>query len=178
MVYRFLLLSDEVDNFKREIQISSQSTFLDFHKVILKATGYDPNQIYSFFVCGDDWSMQTEVTMNEMDTTSEEDSYIMEKTCLEDLITDERQKLLYIFDPLSERVFFIELREIITGKDLKEPVCLKSTGDAPQQFLDYNTAAMDINFDLDENFYGDDAYDDDEVNGLSSFDDEQFDDHF
>ena len=45
MVYRFLLLSDEVDNFKREIQISSQATFLDFHKEILKSTGYDMSAV-------------------------------------------------------------------------------------------------------------------------------------
>ena len=178
MVYRFLLLTDEVDNFKREIQISSQSTFLDFHEIILKATGYDPNQLYSFFICGDDWSMQTEVTMNEMDTSSEEDSYLMENTCLEDLITEENQKLVYVFDQLSERVFFIELREIITGKNIKESFCSKSVGNPPKQILDYSAAAMDLNFDLDENFYGDDDFDDDEVEGLSSFDDDMSDERY
>ena len=174
MVYRFLLLSDETDNFKREIQISSQATFRDFHDVILNTTGYDPNQLYSFFICGDDWSKQTEVTLIEMDTSSEVDSYIMEDTSLEDLITDERQKLLYVFDPLSERVFFIELREIITGKVLQDPVCSRSVGTPPQQFLDYGMETLDIISDLDENFYGDDEYDDEELDDLNrgSFDDE------
>ena len=173
MVYRFLLLSDETDKFKREIQISSQATFFDFHEVILKATGFDPNHLYSFFVCGDDWSKQTEVTQIEMDTSSEEDCYIMEKTILEDLITDERQKLLYVFDQMSERVFFIELREIITKKDLKKPVCSKSVGNPPEQFLDYNTASLDIISDIDEDFYGDDDYDDEELEGfdLGDFED-------
>lgn len=174
MVYRFLLLSDEVDNFKREIQISSQATFLDFHEEILKATGYDPNQLYSFFICGDNWSMKTEVTMNEMDTSSEEDNYVMESVCLEDLVTEEQQKLLYVFDQMSERVFFIELLEIITGKELKDPVCTKSIGNPPQQLLDYTAAAMDLNFDLDEKFYGEDDYDDDELDGFDqgTFDDD------
>ena len=170
MVYRFLLLSDEVDKFKREIRISSQATFLDFHKAILKATGYDPNQLYSFFICGDDWSKQTEVTQIEMDTSSEEDCYIMENTKIEDLVIDERQKLLYVFDPMSERVFFIELREIITGKDLKKPACSKSVGNPPQQLLDYNTAALDIISDIDEDFYGDDDYDDEELEGFGTGD--------
>jgi len=180
MIYRFLLLSDEADNFKREIRISSQATFLDFHHVILKSTGYDPNQLYSFFICGDDWSKKTEVTLIEMDTSSEVDSYIMEDTSLEELITDEYQKLLYVFDQLSERVFFIELREIITGKDLKEPVCSRTVGTPPQQFLDYGMAALDIISDLDENFYGDDEYDDEELDDLNkgSFDDDFLDDRF
>ena len=180
MIYRFLLLSDETDSFKREIQISSQATFLDFHHEILKATGYDPNQLYAFFICGDDWSKQTEVTQIEMDTSSEEDSYIMENTYLEDLVTEEHQKLLYVFDQLSERVFFIELREIITGKKLKAPTCSKSVGNPPKQFLDYNVATMDIISDLDENFYGEDDYDDEELDDLNqgSFDDEFPDERF
>ena len=180
MVYRFLLLSDESANFKREIQISSQATFFDFHNEIVKATGYDPNQLYSFYVCGDDWGKQTEVTMIEMDTSSEVDSNLMENTYLEDLIVDERQKLLYVFDQLSERVFFIELREIITGKDLKDPICTKSVGNPPKQLLDFNMAAMDVISDLDENFYGEDEYDDEELGDLNigSFDDDFPDDRF
>lgn len=172
MVYRFLLLSDEADNFKREIQISSQATFLDFHKEILKTTGYDEDQMYSFFICGDDWSKQTEITLIEMDTSSEEDNYIMENTLLEDLLEEEHQKLLYVFDQLHERVFFIELREIITGKDLKEPVCTKSVGIPPKQFVDFDITTSEVSSDFGENFYGDDAYNDEDLEGLdeSSFD--------
>ena len=180
MVYRFLLLSDEVDNFKREIQISSQATFLDFHKEILKSTGYDINQLYSFFICGEDWSKQTEVTIIEMDTSSEVDCYVMENTLLEDLIEEEHQKLLYVFDMLNERVFFIELREIITGKNLKDPLCTKSVGKAPSQTINFDLIASEISSDLDENFYGDDAYNDEELDGLdeSTFDESSQDDRF
>ena len=42
MVYRFTIISDEVDNFRREIQIDSEATFLDLHNAILKSAGY-PN---------------------------------------------------------------------------------------------------------------------------------------
>ena len=37
----------------------------------------------------------------------EEDSYVMKDTRLSDLLEDEKQKLIYVFDPLAERVFFI-----------------------------------------------------------------------
>jgi hypothetical protein len=174
-------LSDETDNFKREIQISSESSFLEFHDQIQKCTGYDPNQLYSFFICGDNWSKQTEITQIEMDTSSEEDSYTMDNTYLEDLVTEERQKLYYVFDQLSERVLYIELLQIITGKELKLPVCTKSVGDPPKQFLDYNLAAMDFTTpDLDEDFYGDDSYDDEELEGFDSdpFDDSPHDERF
>jgi hypothetical protein len=180
MVYKFLLLSDEVDDFKRVIQISSQATFLDFNKEIIKTTGYDEQQMYSFFICGDDWNKQTEITLIEMDTTSEEDNYVMERTLLEDLLEEEQQKLLYVFDPLAERVFFIELLEIITGVDLNEPVCSKATGNPPIQFIDFDAISNDLSPDLGEDFYGDETFDDDELEGLDegSFDDESLDDRF
>jgi len=171
MIYRFLILSDEVDNFKREIQINSDATFLDFHKAILKATGYDENQLYSFFICDDDWSKETEVTQIEMDTSSEEDNFVMESTNLDELIEDERQKLLYVFDSLSERVFFIELREIITGKTLEAPVCTKSIGTPPEQLIDYDLSAGNISADFDNEFYGEDEFDEDELEGFTSVDD-------
>jgi hypothetical protein len=166
MVYKFLLLSDEVDNFKREIQISSQATFLDFHNEILKVTGYDEKQMYSFFICGNNWDKQTEITLIEMDTSSEEDNFIMENTCLEDLLEEEHQKLVYVFDQMTERCFFIELREIITGKSLKNPVCTKSAGDPPKQLVDFNAAVDDPGIELGENFYGDDEYDEEDLEGL------------
>lgn len=40
MIYRFTIISDEADDFVREIQIDPEATFFDFHKAILECTGY------------------------------------------------------------------------------------------------------------------------------------------
>ena len=37
MIYRFTLISDEVDDFVREIQIDPEATFYDFHEAIVKS---------------------------------------------------------------------------------------------------------------------------------------------
>lgn len=55
MIYRFTLISDEVDDFIREIKIDSEATFFDLHEAILKAAGYKDDQMTSFFICDDDW---------------------------------------------------------------------------------------------------------------------------
>lgn len=164
MVYRFLLLSDEVDDFKREIKIDSEATFLDLHNAIIDSVGYAKDQMCSFFICDDDWSKRTEITLVEMDTSSEVDNYIMEDTMLESLIEDEGQRLLYVFDYMTERAFFMELREIIPGKNLSEAVCSKSVGQAPAQTIDFDEIDTKAgNMDIDENFYGDESYDIDEL---------------
>jgi Plasmid pRiA4b ORF-3-like protein. len=136
MIFRFLLLSDEVEDFKREIQIDADNTFLDLHQAIIKSVDYKDGEMTSFFICSDDWEKEQEITLVEMDTSSDEDSYTMGESILNDFLEDERQKLMYVFDYMTERAFFMELREIITGKNLEQAICTKSTGNPPTQFVD------------------------------------------
>ena len=49
MIYRFTLISDEADDFLREIQIDPEATFQEFHEAILKSVGYADDQMTSFF---------------------------------------------------------------------------------------------------------------------------------
>lgn len=170
MIYRFTIISDEVDDFVREIQIDPEATFFDLHEAILKAANYTNNQMTSFFICDDDWEKEKEITLEEMDNNPEMDSWIMKETRLNELIEDEKQKLLYVFDYMTERCFFIELSEIITGKEIKGAKCTKKSGEAPKQTVDFEEmAAGGGSLDLDENFYGDQDFD------MEDFDAEGFD---
>ena len=170
MIYRFTIISDEVDDFVREIQIDPEATFFDLHEAILKAANYTNDQMTSFFICDDDWEKEKEITLEEMDNNPEMDSWIMKETRLNELIEDEKQKLLYVFDYMTERFFFIELSEIITGKEIKGAKCTKKSGEAPKQTVDFEEmAAGGGSLDLDENFYGDQDFD------MEDFDAEGFD---
>ena len=174
MVYRFLILSDEVANFKREIQISSEATFLDLHHAILDATQYTHNEICSFFICDDDWGKRTEITLVDMGASVDADIYLMEETTLEELLTDEQQRLLYIFDYMTERTFFMELSEIITGKTLEKPICSLSIGQPPVQTLSFDEIDKRVeHFDTGDDFYGDSDFNDDELDSFDSGDYEQ-----
>lgn len=166
MIFRFLLLSDEVDDFKREIKIDADATFADLNKAIIASVGYKEGEITSFFICNDNWEKELEITAMEMDTSSDIDSYVMSETVLGDLLEDERQKLLYIFDFMTERGLFMELREIIPGQNQEEAVCTISKGIAPPQFVDFNdfeAKAKSTTYDTGENFYGDEDFSIDEL---------------
>lgn len=170
MIYRFTLISDESDEFIREIQIDPEATFYDFHESLLKSVGYTNDQMTSFFICDDDWEKEKEITLEAMDDNPEIDSWVMKETRLNDLIEDEKQKLLYVFDYMTERCFFIELTEIITGKEIKGAKCTKKEGEAPKQIMDFEEmAAAGGSLDLDENFYGDQDFD------MEDFDTDGFD---
>ena len=169
MIYRFTLISDEVDDFIREIQIDPEATFYDFHEAILKSAGYTNDQMTSFFICDADWEKEMEVTLEEMDDNPEIDSWVMKETQVSELVEDEKQKLLYVFDYMTERCFFIELSEIITGKNMTGAKCTKKAGEAPKQTIDFEEmAAAGGSLDLDESFYGDQDFD------MEDFDKEGF----
>lgn len=178
MIFRFLLLSDEVDDFRREIEIDADSTFFDLHHAITQSVNYKEGEMTSFFICSDDWEKKKEITLVEMDTSSDEDSYVMSDSVLNDFLEEEHQKLMYVFDYMTERAFFIELREIITGKKLSKAICTKSIGDAPAQFVDFesidSTVGTASTSTLDEVLYGDESYDLDELDaeGFDSLDEE------
>lgn len=172
MVFKFILISDEVDNFSREILIDSDATFLDLHQAILDSVGYTKDEMTAFFLCNDDWEKETEITLVEMDTDSDVDSWVMDEAVLSELIPDEKQKLLYVFDMLNERVFFLEMIEMLYNQAMPAPKCVSSVGGPPAQFLEEESLSFtqSANLDLEETFYGEDDFNDDE------FDEEGFDD--
>jgi len=178
MIYRFLILSDEVDDFAREISIDADATFFDFHSILLHSVKFKKDQMTSFFLCSDDWEKEQEITLVEMDSSSEYDNLVMSETILHDYIADEEQKLLYIFDYLSERAFFIELKEIVPSKYLAEPVCSFSKGIPPEQII-HDDADLSNGFvpstNIDESFYGDEGFELDELDeeGFSGIDGEE-----
>lgn len=168
MIFRFILISDEAEDFMREIQLDSDATFLDFHKAILATCGYKDDQLTSFTMCENGWEKCQEITLEEMDTDSDQDSYVMADTALSEFIDEEKQHLLYTFDPLAERCFFIEVAEIITGKSLTEAKVTRKLGDAPKQTVDFDellarnpVPAADDSV-LDDNMFGD-GIDDEEL---------------
>ena len=179
MIFKFTILSDEAEDFIRIIEIDSEATFFDLHNAILDSAGYEKNQMTSFFLCSDDWEKGQEVTLVEMESSSEYDNLVMEDTQLDELLDDEKQKLLFVFDMISDRAFFMELTEMIPGKDLKKAVVKSATGKAPVQLIDsfdfVPAPQKGAQLPSDENFYGDEDFELDELDeegfGDLSFDD-------
>lgn len=182
MVYKFRLVSDEVDNFKREIDIDADASFLQLRNAICDSVGYDKGQMSSFFLCDNGWEKEKEITLEDMGLDSSVDSYLMEDSIISDFVEDEGQRLMFVFDYMTDRAFFMELKKSEPGKTLQDPVCSLSMGQAPAQFVDMDDFVADIDrkaaagdIDLDDDLYGSDAYNDDELD-LDGFTDVNYSD--
>ena len=98
-----IVLPEGDPNFRRVFEADADATFLELHEAILKSVGYPDNQMTSFFLCNDEWEKGQEVTLVEMDSNFEYDNMVMNETRLSDLIEEQGQRLIYIFDPMFER---------------------------------------------------------------------------
>ncbi len=176
MIFNFRIGSDEVHNFKREIKIDGSATFYDLKNAICDSVGYDKSQMCSFFLCSDSWEMQREITSEDMDRDDDQEALLMDECVLSDYIDDEGQKLLFVFDYMTERSLKMEVRDITYSQNLSEPLCTLSLGKAPKQTVDIEDFAQVLDIpvitpaaiqpsDLDEemDLYGADDYDADEI---------------
>ena len=110
-----------------------------------------------------------------MDTDSDEDIWIMEDTPLDELLEDEGQKLKFVFDYMTDRYFYMILKETIPGKNLHDPLCQRKEGKAPQETMaaDLLADAKPVKIEdtpieeLDEQFFGEDAFNEEELAELN-----------
>ncbi|MCQ2341888.1 MAG: hypothetical protein MJZ75_00130 [Paludibacteraceae bacterium] len=180
MIYKITFSCEEVDGFRMVFEANPDSTFLELHKAILSAVKYTDDQMTSFFMCNDQWEKGQEVTLVEMDNNFEYDNMVMEETHLNDLMLEQGQRLIYIFDPMFERYFFGSLREIVAG-DIEGVRLAEKKGRAPKQLQTDDGLAGIVGKDgraeweTEEDFYGDSAYDAEELD-MEGFQDLSFED--
>ena len=65
MVYRFTIISNEVEDFIREIKIDAEATFYDLHQAILSSCHYADNVPTSFFICNQEWEQEQEILLED-----------------------------------------------------------------------------------------------------------------
>lgn len=187
MIFTFRLVSDESDDFMREIQIDADSKFIDLRNAVLDAAGYTGNQMSSFFICDEGWEKGKEITLEDMGSDSDQEVFLMDETTLSDFIEDEGQRLIFTFDYLTDRSFFMELRRTEPGQYLSQPKCTKSEGIAPPQEIDLDefdaridakaarNATASPGLDMDDDFYGSTEFNEDEFDA-GAFDEMDFSD--
>ncbi|MFA5330130.1 MAG: hypothetical protein WC384_20215 [Prolixibacteraceae bacterium] len=145
MVFVFEISSLEAPEFKRVIQLNSGHTFEDLHRIIQNTSNFDQSQLASFFITDDLWREKIEIGL--LDTGEKSRSVLsMRKTKVDEYLSEVGQKLVYVFDFINERLFKLELKEMLMKTDLKEPFVAYEKGNAPSQFLsnDLDSPEVDL----------------------------------
>jgi len=144
MIYKFVVISGEEESFIREFELDENNTLLDFHKSIQEELEYDKSHLASFFTTTDNWEKEEEFTLFEMGSAIT----VMEEVIIDDILINENQKLIYVFDFFNERVFFIENIGTVPEIEGREyPLCTNSHGAPPPQIVSSSSSGIDISDD-------------------------------
>jgi hypothetical protein len=137
--FRVLLEHDAEDTIFRDVEIKSTQNFDDLHEIIVAAFGFDNSQMASFYLSDDDWNKGQEIALFDMNIEGEQSNIlVMENTNLNTQVTCVGAHLLYSYDFLNMRNFFIELIEIKVkeDKDAFYPRVVYSQGEVPVAKID------------------------------------------
>jgi len=165
-VIQFRVLIDYDEDVFRDIEISTNDTFLTLHTMIQEAFGFDNSQMASFYESNEEWEKGQEITLMEVMEPSEGGAPIwnMHDVLLSKIIIEKGQKLLYVFDFFLLWCFYID---VINIREIKDHVIIprisNSFGIAPDQ---YNKSA-DLIFEGEEIVESDE---DDDLSALDEFD--------
>ncbi len=132
MIYKFVVISGEEESFLREFELDENNTLLDFHNILQEELEYDRSQMASFYTASKVWEKEEEFTLFDMGANTTP----MDEVIIDDIVIEDNQKLLYVFDMFNERALFIEC--VGTVEKISErsyPVCTQSQGRPPQQVL-------------------------------------------
>ncbi|MDR0206915.1 MAG: plasmid pRiA4b ORF-3 family protein [Bacteroidales bacterium] len=149
--YKFKVSFDEVDDFERSIEILSSDNFESLHQILYDSIGLKGHELAAFSVCDAKWNKRQEITLidmqddqesetpdydeeEEFSTSSNIPKFTMKESVLKDFIYDPHQHIMYEYDFIHPKVFYLELVKTLPAKE-KEiyPNCTLSVGELPKE---------------------------------------------
>ena len=93
--------------------MNEDDTFFSFNRAIQDSVGFNTQEIASFYLSNDDWDgLRAQITLAELSIGDDDDIFPMETTKLSEFITEEGENLIYVFDFLSDRAFYICFKKL------------------------------------------------------------------
>ncbi|WP_422348600.1 IS1096 element passenger TnpR family protein [Flagellimonas sp.] len=156
MIYKIRIILDAEEDIFRDLEIEASNTLEEFHNSITQAFGFGGSEMASFYTCDEDWNQDEEIALFDMSENGS-DVRLMNETVLDDVLSEQSPKMIYVYDFLSMWTFFVELADMVEKEDGRSyPNVLFSFGelpDAPPEKKFESKPSMDF----DDSF---DSYDD------------------
>ncbi|MEZ4938225.1 MAG: hypothetical protein R2799_11595 [Crocinitomicaceae bacterium] len=164
--FRIVIDTEKEEDIFRDILINEDLSFENFFHAIMSAFEFEGDQLASFYMSNNSWDKGREIGLMDMtDDMADEDQekpLVMDTTLLKDVVKEEGQKLILVYDFLSMWCFLIELVEF-SDQEIESAELLIAVGDAPKESdrkgdVDPDEMSME---DFDPGFDEFDDFDDD-----------------
>ncbi len=166
MVYKIRIILDTKEDVIRDIAISNAATLEELHNTIVNAFGFDGSEMASFYLTDNEWLQGEEIPLFDMSDTN--DAVVMQNFYLKDILKQENDKLIYVYDFLLLWSFFVELITIsdIATQDL--PKLLISVGTVPNEAPEKKFVSEKTEDDFTDDFESLDDFDFDNFDGYAN----------
>ena len=131
MIYKFRAILDAEEDVFRDIAIQEDDTLEDLHNAIVNAFGFDGMEVASFYTCDDQWNQEEEIPMFDSGDVPGE-MKIMSDYPLNQLLSADQTKIIYVYDFINMWTFLVELAAIEEPESSETyPALLFSHGELP-----------------------------------------------
>ncbi len=162
-MYKIRVILDTKEDVIRTILVDDNLNLEDLHSTIAKAFGFGGKEMASFYRTDDEWNQDEEIPLFNMEEVGEGIS--MQTCILNDTLSEENNKLIYVYDFLKMWTFYVEVIEISADKKENLPQIILTVGEVPSEAPEKEFVAEK----LDDGF-GDDGDIDDEFGHFDDFD--------
>lgn len=132
MIYRFRIILNTIEDVIRDIEIEETSNMEDFHNAITQAFGFGGQEMASFYTSNDTWEQEDEIALFDMSDQGTK-VRIMNETHINDVVSEEVTRLIYVYDFLNMWTFFVELAEIAESEvGMIYPNLMFALGEIPE----------------------------------------------
>ena len=164
MIYRMRVILDTETDVIRDFEIEATATLEELHDAVSQSFGFAGNEMASFYRSDENWAQGEELPLVDMGVGEKP----LNERPLNKILTENENRLIYVYDFLNLWTFFVELIETAEKDHLKGyPSLIFSHGEVPEtppakNFIakeDFDENEIDEKGDLEEDeFEGDQFY--------------------
>lgn len=138
-MYKIRVILDTKEDVIRTILVDEKINLEDLHFYIAKAFGFEGKEMASFYRTDEEWNQGEEIPLFNMAEAGEAIS--MRSCTLNQTLTKENEKLIYVYDFLNMWTFYVDVVEISEEKREGLPQTILSVGEIPNEAPEKNFVA-------------------------------------
>lgn len=166
-MYKIRIILDTKEDVIRTILFDADINLENLHRNIAKSFGFKGQEMASFYRTDSEWTQGEEIPLFNMEESGEGIS--METCILKDVLPQEDDKLIYVYDFLKMWTFYVETINVSTISQEDLPKTILAVGEIPKEAPEKEFIA-----EKSDNAFNDE-YDDEFKDEFESLDDIDFD---